>query len=88
MYHTHDKVFIMDLKHYENGGGWLGSWKGLRYKASPIKEEGQEPKIQVEIWHQDICYELAEIEQTVAFPMTEDGVDQAEHWIQATAEGS
>ncbi len=83
MYHTHEMVYIQDVKHYENGGSWTGSWKGVRYRCTPAKDDdGKITSVQVEVWLSNLCYELSQIVETRLFPLTDEGIEQAEHWLE------
>lgn len=86
MYYTHEMVYIQDVKHYKNGGTWTGSSGSLRFRCSPEKnEEGKTPGIVVEIWFSNLCYELSSIAETRIFDMTDEGVRQAELWLEEKA---
>lgn len=86
MYYTHEMVYIQDVKHYENGGTWTGSRGKLRFRCTPVKEEDKAPGVQVEIWFSNLCYELSEIAETRVFDMTDEGIEQAEHWLEEKAD--
>lgn len=87
MYHTHEMVYIQDVKHYENGGTWTGSRGKLRFRCSPAKnEDGKTSGVLVEIWFSNLCYELSEIAETRIFDLTDEGIDQAERWLEEKAD--
>lgn len=87
MYYTHEMVYIQDVKHYENGGTWTGSRGKLRFRCSPAKnEDGKTTGVLVEIWFSNLCYELSTIAETRTFELTDEGIRQAELWLEEKAD--
>lgn len=50
----------------------------LRYRAAPDKDAGE---IVAHCWKQDVCFELAKDPIEARFPMTEEGLSQAQQWF-------
>ena len=86
MYYTHEMVYIQDVKHYQNGSTWTGSHGRLRFRCSPSKDENDKTNgVQVEIWFSNLCYELSQVAETHVFDLTDDGIREAELWLEEKA---
>ena len=49
-------------------------------------EDGKTSGVLVEIWFSNLCYELSEIAETRIFDLTDEGIDQAERWLEEKAD--
>jgi len=59
---------LRNLYYYQSGNIFTGSLNGFNYKIIPQKEN-----ITVQIWHGNLCSELAEIETEKTYPLDETG---------------
>ncbi len=67
---------LRPIEFFTNGNAFSGSAGTLRYRIAP-----QDGQLSVEIWRQDICYELAQMQTSAAFPLTEEGLQQIQAWL-------
>lgn len=71
-----DELFLPVLSHFQNQNIWTASVGRLRYKASPGGEE-----LTAEVWEGPWCYELSEIEDKKAFPLSGEGLEALRAWV-------
>lgn len=69
---------IPAIYYFESGNIFTGSKKTLNFKIIPDKEN-----LVIQIWHGFICSELAEIEETQTFEMSETGHQAMLNWLTA-----
>ncbi len=73
---------IFDLRNfyfYQCGNTFTGSLNGFDYKIVPAGEE-----IKVQTWHGMLCSDVADIEHTNSFPLTEEGFENMVKWLENT----
>ncbi len=51
----------------------------LRYLVRPDKENGS---LTAYAWQSDLCFERAESKTEKSFPMTEEGLEEIQNWLQ------
>lgn len=71
-----EPFFLPVLSHFRNGNAWTGSGGRLRYKLAPEEEQ-----IAAQVWEGPLCLELSRVEESRAFPMTEEGMDELRSWL-------
>ncbi len=72
------EIFDMrNLYYYQCGNIFTGSLNGFNYKIIPDKEEAT-----VQIWHGNLCSELAEIEQEKTFKLDDEGFKELVNWLE------
>ena len=76
-----DELFLPVLSHFQNKNTWTASVGRLRYKAVPGEEE-----LTAEVWEGPWCYELSEVEEKRAFPLSEEGLEELRAWVLAWGE--
>lgn len=79
-----DEIFdVPAINFFTSGNNYYGSsGKKFRYKIS-IAEDN----IKAEIWHEDICYEKASVDNEKAdFPVTPEGLTESIKWLFADYE--
>ena len=52
----------------------------LRYLVKPNREE---EKLVAYSWHSDVCFEKAEEKTQQDFPLSEEGLEEIQRWLQA-----
>lgn len=85
-----EKMDIQKLAYFTEGNTFTGSrtkdWaqkRLLRYLIRPNREEG---KLLCWAWTEDLCFEKAREKQAGEFPLTEEGLSQAELWLRGLYE--
>lgn len=80
-----DPIFLPSLPHWEFGNFWSGSRRGLRFYITVSDgENGKE--MQLELWDQDVCRELAQIIETKTFPCTQAGLEELKGYLEGYPE--
>lgn len=77
------EIFLPTLPHWQFGNNWSGSAGRLRFF---ITASGGEEGLAAELWTQDVCRELAQVEETRSFPCTQEGLDELRAWLTQRAE--
>lgn len=72
-----EKIYVPVLHFFENGNSFTGSFGPLRFFLKPEKDT-----IQAQIWHGIYCMEKSEIEQTREFPLTVEGREALQAWLE------
>ena len=68
---------IPEISYFENKNSFFGSeGKNFRYKI-----ENSDNNIKVDLWYDDICFELANIAKTQSFELSHKGLEDAVEWI-------
>lgn len=83
-----EDFYLPTLLSFANGNIFTGSCGLLRFRIVPQivelnkKEVNmEESSIFCELWHGEKCYELSEMEQSVTFPMSEEGRASIKLWL-------
>ena len=71
-----ETFFLPVLSHFQNGTAWTGSGGRLRYKLAP-----EEKQITAQVWEGPFCLELSRVEESRAFPLSEEGLDELRAWL-------
>ena len=64
------ELFLPTLSHWEHGNPWTGSF-GPRARFYIVPQEGQ---ISIQMWEGPLCRTLAQLEEPVQFPISEEGL--------------
>jgi hypothetical protein len=93
-----EKSTFFNLKHYEYGEAFFGSYKGMRYRLAreplenvfftPIEERNPESRLMATVWPEPYSYFDTEDEKKISekFEITEEGFEEAIAWINAQFE--
>lgn len=66
---------------FSNRNTYTGSAGRLRYLISPGEET-----LDVQVWNQDVCFELAQILESASFPLSPEGLaETASGWLSSIA---
>ncbi len=84
------ELFIPTLHSFAMGNVFTGSCGAFRFRAEPqvVKLSAKEvdfekSTIVAEYWHGQFCYELSTMEGQKVFPMTQQGRDEMQQWLQS-----
>lgn len=73
-----DKRFeIIGFEYFESGNVFTGSAGRFRYRLAP-----EEDRLKAWVWHEDLCFEKAEVEGEKDFPLSAQGRDEAIRWLE------
>lgn len=65
------------FSYFEQGNPYAGSLRAdFRFRVAK-----QEDTLSAAVWHQDICFEMADDKVEQSFPLNEDGLQAAVKWI-------
>lgn len=73
-----ENLYLPVLSHFQNGNIWTGSAGRLRYCLTPDGD-----LITAEVWEGPFSYAMSQIEETVSFPLKEEGLNTLAEWLQA-----
>lgn len=73
-----DEIFLPTLMHWQYGNNWCGSLGRASFWVAP-----QDNLLTAQVWTGPTIRELAEIEQTAQFPLSEEGLAQLHDWLLA-----
>ena len=84
------ELYIPTLHTFAMENTFTGSYGALRFRIVPevVKLEGSKEidftksTIVAEFWHGPFCYEKSEMEGREVFPMTEDGREAMQKWLE------
>lgn len=85
-------VYLPVFHHFENGNVFTGSCGQFRYKITPnavmIPPKNKEvdypaSSIKAEYWHGPLSYEFSEIEEEQVFPMSHEGYEEMQQWLES-----
>ena len=80
-------LFLPVLSNFENDNFWTASAGRMRYRVDPVKGEGDTPSsLTAQVWEGPWRLQDSTVEETTAFPMTEEGLDQLRVWVLAWQE--
>lgn len=75
-----EELFLPSLPHWQFGNFWSGSKGTIRYYIT-VSDGEHDKEMLLEIWHLDVCRELADITQTKTFPVTQEGLDAMREFL-------
>ena len=76
-----EKLFLPSLPHWEFGNFWSGSKGSVRYYIT-VSDGERGKELLAEVWHQDVCRELADITETKTFPVTQEGLEELRGFLE------
>lgn len=74
-------IFLPTLSHWEYGNEWSGERGAARFLIVPA-----EGRLTAELWRGPLCRELAQVERTARFPISQEGLSALEQWLLEGAE--
>ena len=75
------ELFLPVLSHFENGNFWTASGGRMRYRVDPVKEEDVWAALEAQIWEGPWNLADSTVEETVRFPLSEEGLGQLRAWV-------
>ena len=82
-------IYLPVFHHFENGNIFTGSAGPFRYKitpnvimATPKEVDHAASSIKAEFWRGPLCYELSPIEGERTFPMSPEGREEMQKWLE------
>ena len=80
-------LFLLVLSHFENDNFWTASAGRMRYRVDPVKGgEDTPPSLSAQVWEGPWRLQDSTVEETTAFPMTEEGLEGLRGWVLAWQE--
>lgn len=89
---TDDPFFYLpNLYTFQNGNGFYGSFRGLRFHIVPEANEteaGRKLEADVKeifscvVWYGEFCLEESEVVDSAAFPLDEEGYQAVLRWLE------
>ena len=68
---------LPEISYFEQKNAFTGSLKeDFRFRVCR-----EEDMLSAAVWHEDICFELADNKEGQSFPLTNDGLKSAAAWI-------
>ena len=74
------ELFLPVLSHFENGNFWTASGGRMRYRVDPVKEEDVWTSLKAQVWEGPWSLADSTVEETLAFPLTEEGLEELRAW--------
>ena len=74
------ELFLPVLSHFENGNFWTASGGRMRYRVDPVKEEDVWTGLKAQVWEGPWSLADSTVEETLAFPLTEEGLEELRAW--------
>ncbi len=74
-------TFLPVLSHFQNLNPWLAGDGRLRFRIVPTLPEGEEGSLTVQVWEGPWAYEFASVEETQVFPLTQEGLEAVQGWL-------
>ncbi len=75
-----EELFLPVLSHFENGNFWTASGGRMRYRVDPVKEEDVWADLEARVWEGPWSLADSTVEETVSFPLSEEGLKQLRAW--------
>ena len=77
------EFFLPVLSHFQNRNAWLSSAGRLRYRIVPtLTDEEGNGILTAEGWEGPWAYEFSTVEETKDFPLTEEGLEALQQWLE------
>ena len=70
-------LFLPTFPHWKFGNDWSGSWGAVRFFVSTSGET-----MQIDVWDEDVCHELAQVKANETFSVTEEGLQEMRAWLE------
>lgn len=84
------ELYIPTLHTFAMKNPFTGSCGLFRFRivpevvmATPKEVDFAQSSIQAEYWHGELCYEKSTVEETMRFPMSEEGREAMKAWLQS-----
>ena len=84
------ELYIPTLHTFAMKNSFTGSCGLFRFRivpdvvmATPKEVDFAQSSIQAEYWHGELCYEKSTVEETMRFPMSEEGRESLKTWLQS-----
>ena len=84
------ELYIPTLHTFAMKNSFTGSCGAFRFRivpdvvmATPKEVDFAQSSIQAEYWHGELCYEKSTMEETMRFPMSEEGRIAMKEWLQS-----
>ena len=84
------ELYIPTLHTFAMKNSFTGSYGAFRFRivpdvvmATPKEVDFAQSSIQAEFWHGELCYEKSTIEESMRFPMSEEGRTAMKEWLQS-----
>ena len=74
------ELFLPVLSHFENGNFWTASGGRMRYRVDPVKEEDVWTGLKAQVWEGPWSLADSTVEETLACPLTEEGLEELRAW--------
>ena len=85
-----EQIYIPTLHSFAMDNVFTGSWGALRFRIepqivriSPKEVNMEESSMLAEYWYGEKCYELSQIEGTEVFPMSAEGREAMQAWLES-----
>ncbi len=85
-----EKIYLPTLHTFAMKNVFTGSCGELRFRVAPnvvmktAKEVDMEAStITAEFWHGPYCYQLSQMEGSKTFPMSEEGREEMQRWLES-----
>ena len=76
-----EAIFLPVLSHFENDNFWTASGGRMRYRVDPVKgDEEHPPSLTAQVWEGPWRLQDSTVEETVSFPLSEEGLKQLRAW--------
>lgn len=78
------ELFLPVLSHFQNGNPWTASAGRLRLRILPTLPDGEteEGVLTAQVWEGPWAYEFSQVEETRAFPLSQEGLDALSPWLE------
>lgn len=76
------KIELPTLMFFQNGNGWKGSSGLLRFHIEPAREREEGKELPVSVWCGPFCRELSRMDDSAAFPLSEEGLAELTAWLE------
>lgn len=76
------KIELPTLMFFRNGNGWKGSSGLLRFHIEPAEEREEQKVLPVSVWCGPFCKELSQIDDSAAFPLSDEGLARLTAWLE------
>ena len=84
------ELYIPTLHTFAMNNSFTGSCGAFRFRivpdvvmATPKEVDFAQSSIQAEFWHGELCYEKSTVEESMRFPMSEEGREALKAWLQS-----
>lgn len=85
-----EEIYLPTLHYFENKNRFSGSYGLLRFMLTPevVMKTAKEVDLEAssicgQLWHGLYCLEKSQVEQEQIFPMSQEGLQQLQAWLEA-----